>query len=73
MKVPSNMFRLLGLMGGARNVVASGRFIRQRPRANVPANNSMKNNRHLLDLDALQTLKGRLSRQMIDESAFKYV
>ena len=67
------MFRQLGLMGGARNVVASGRFIRQRPRANVPAKNLMKNKRLLLDLDALQTSKGRLSRQMIDDRAFKYV
>ena len=54
-------------------MVPCGRLIRQRPRVNEPANNLMKIKRRLLDLDALQTSKGRLSRQMINVRAFKYI
>ena len=67
------MFRQLCLMAGARDVVASGRFIRRRPEGNGAAKNSMKNKPLLLDLDALQTSKVRLSRHKIDARAFKYV
>ena len=43
----------------------------KRPGANVHAKISMKNELLFLKLDALQTSKGRLSRQMVDERAFK--
>ena len=73
MKEPSNILRQLGLMCGARNVVAFGRFLRQRPAANVHVKSSMNVKRLLLDVDALKTSKKRISRHMIDDRAFKYV
>ena len=58
MQEPVNMLTQLCLMGGARDVVASGRIIRRRPERNGATKNSMKNKPLFLDLDALKTSKG---------------